>query len=185
MAKIHQLVLAALLPFSFAAAQQTITLNDGTQYQGRFNGGSPEAVTFIDQDGVRHRFPVNQIQSLYFNAPNAYSNNGYQGNQPPSPQYSNNNGYNNNGPGGPPPPPPGYSNNNGYNQPPNAGYNQAAPAPAYQQPAPPAPRILTRCFLPEHRLRFERLRRFIRAALLRGELIRLQSIAMCSMPTAM
>ncbi len=35
MAKIHQVALAALLPFSFAAAQQTITLNDGTQYQGR------------------------------------------------------------------------------------------------------------------------------------------------------
>ncbi len=124
MAKIYQVVLAALLPFSYAAAQQTITLNDGSQFQGRYAGGTPDMVTFVDQTGERHHFGINQIQSLIFNAPPQ----NYSANVPP-PAYQNNGQYAN------PPAPP--TQNYSYNQPPPA-YNQAPQAynqaPPQQQP---------------------------------------------------
>ena len=78
MAKIYQIALAVLMPLSFAAAQQTITLNDGTQFQGRFVGGTPDLINFVDQGGMHHHFSVNQIQSLLFTggaAPAAAYNN--------------------------------------------------------------------------------------------------------------
>jgi hypothetical protein len=78
MAKIYQIALAVLMPLSFAAAQQTITLNDGTQFQGRFTGGTPDLINFVDQAGQRHHFSVNQIQSILFTggpAPAAAYNN--------------------------------------------------------------------------------------------------------------
>ena len=140
MAKIYQVALTLLLPLSYAAAQQTITLNDGTQFQGHFDGGTRDLITFVDQQGIRHRFGVAQIQTLSFNDPGAYSSNGPDSQQQqPYP--------NNSGPGYPNntsnvPPPPGYNQNApnynpnpapGYN--PNAGYGQQQPA---YQGNPPA-----------------------------------------------
>ena len=140
MAKIHQVALTLLLPMSYALAQQTITLNDGTQFQGHFDGGTRDLITFVDSQGVRHRFGVSQIQTLSFGDPGAYT--GSPSGAPPQ-EYSN--------PGAPPPPnyssnvppppsaynqnAPGYNPNApGYNPNANAGYNQQQPA--YQQPAP-------------------------------------------------
>jgi hypothetical protein len=88
MAKIHQVALTLLLPFSFAAAQQTIILNDGTQFQGKFAGGTASQVTFVDQNGSRHRFYVNDIQSLTFNGNPRYNSANNRGS-------NNNNGYRN------------------------------------------------------------------------------------------
>jgi hypothetical protein len=115
MAKIYKVVVAALIPFSFAAAQQTITLNDGTQFQGRYAGGTPDMLTFVDQTGERHHFGVNQVQSLIFSAPQNYSNAAppaYPSYQAPAPQAYNNNV--------PPPAQPNYA------------YNQAPPPPPQQ-----------------------------------------------------
>ncbi len=133
MAKIHEVALAVLLPFACASAQQTITLNDGTQFQGRFAGGTPDLISFIDQGGVRHRFSVNQIQNLTFTG--GYANGGPGYAPDPNQPAANTQGYNQQ------PPPPAYGNNapppnynqNGYNQ--NAGgYSQQAMAQPYPQP---------------------------------------------------
>ncbi len=124
MAKIHQVALTLLLPFSFAVAQQTITLNDGTQYQGRYAGGTADLISFVDQQGIRHRFGVNQVQSLYFSGPAADT--GYS-NQPPA-QDPNAGVYRNQSTNVPPP------NQGGYNQPP-AYPNQQQP-PYQNQPQP-------------------------------------------------
>jgi len=109
MAKIYQIALAVLMPLSFAAAQQTITLNDGTQFQGRFVGGTPDLINFVDQAGQRHHFSVNQIQSILFMggpAPAAVDNNGL----PPDA--------------------------NAQNTPPPANYPPPPPAPPDAQPQP-------------------------------------------------
>jgi hypothetical protein len=116
MAKIYQIALAVLMPLSFAAAQQTITLNDGTQFQGRFVGGTPDLINFVDQAGQRHHFSVNQIQSILFTG----------GPAPATP-------YNNApAPGGYAPAPAG----NAQNYPPPANYPPPPPAPADAQPQP-------------------------------------------------
>ncbi len=109
MAKIYQIALAVLMPLSFAAAQQTITLNDGTQFQGRFVGGTPDLINFIDQGGQRHHFSVNQIQSILF-----------AGGPAPAAAYNN----------APPP------DANAQNYPPPANYPPPPPAPADAQPQP-------------------------------------------------
>lgn len=132
MAKIYEVALAALIPFTFASAQQTLTLTDGTHFQGYFAGGTPDLITFVDQGGIRHRFSVQQIQNLSFNQP--YASNTYQPLN--APVINNNGGYAN----GAPPPPSAYGNGayaqsgysqNGYN--PN-GYQQQAPPPQNYQP---------------------------------------------------
>ncbi len=140
MAKIHQVALTLLLPFTFAAAQQTITLNDGTQYQGRFAGGTADLVSFVDQQGIRHRFGVNQIQSLYFSGPAAdtgYTSQPAQGPPQPDPNAGPSAGvYRDGASGTANVPPPQYSQqqqpvyrndapppSGNYNAPPNGNYN--------------------------------------------------------------
>ena len=73
MAKIHKAAMILLLPISIAFAQQTITLNDGTQFRGRFVSGSENLITFVDQNGERHRFNVNEVRTLTFSGGDAYS----------------------------------------------------------------------------------------------------------------
>jgi hypothetical protein len=76
--------MAILLVTSAAAglSQQVLILNSGTQIRGRYDGGSADSVSFIDEHGARHRFNIAQIQSLVFNG----------GPRPPETSY-----------GGPPP----------------------------------------------------------------------------------
>lgn len=76
-----------------AAGSQTITLKDGTQFQGAMTSGSANSITFQDNNGGNHRFDTSEVQSITF------TNNGLNN--------SNGAGYNNN-------------NNAGYNGPRNA-----------------------------------------------------------------
>ena len=125
MAKIYQVALTLLLPFSFAIAQQTITLNDGTQFQGRYAGGTADLITFVDQQGIRHRFGVNQVQAIYFSGPAADTTSNAYNNQPPAAD--------------PNAPAPGVYRNGTTNvPPPNAAYGQQ-PQPDPNVPPPNAP----------------------------------------------
>jgi hypothetical protein len=50
-----------------AFGQQTVVLNDGTRIQGRYDGGSSDKVSFIDEGGNSHRFNTSDIQAVLFN----------------------------------------------------------------------------------------------------------------------
>lgn len=74
MAKLLTFALAAILPLA-VSAQQTITLNDGTRFQGRLVGAENRTVTFEDNNGDRHSFNFGEVQSINFNGNTAYNNN--------------------------------------------------------------------------------------------------------------
>lgn len=94
MGKIATFALIVLSPWALlAAGNQTITLRDGTQFQGNMTSGSANSITFQDNNGGTHRFDTGEVQSITF------TNNGVSN--------SNGAGYNNN-------------NNPGYNGPRNA-----------------------------------------------------------------
>lgn len=65
--------LLAFLPLGLAA-QQTLTLRDGTQVRGRMTAGNSQSVTFEDANGARHRYDVNEVQSITFSDNNTYNN---------------------------------------------------------------------------------------------------------------
>lgn len=117
MTKLYTLALAALLPLSYAAAQQTLVLNDGTQIQGRLVSSNGDNVVFRTQDGSTRRFRFDELQNLSFTG-GAYND-----------RYNSNNRYNN---------PDSRYNSNDYqnNRPP--AYNSAGVvgAPGYQAPPP-------------------------------------------------
>jgi hypothetical protein len=107
--------LAALLPMA-ALAQETITLRDGSTFEGRMVGATERSVTFRDNSGQMHRFDVDRVQSIQFG--NGYANNSYGSNY-----QGNSSGY----PAPPPPPPDSrYGNNdqNGAAYPGNGAYTQ-------------------------------------------------------------
>jgi hypothetical protein len=91
MVKIYRASILLLIAGSLALAQQVLTLNTGTQLQGRYVGGDSNTIKFIDQQGSRHKINISQIQSLVFSgplptaaaAPTAYSYTNYQA--PPTP----------------------------------------------------------------------------------------------------
>jgi hypothetical protein len=60
------LVLIALLPPLLAAAR--LLLQDGTVINGDFISGTPDTLIFRDHNGVRRRFPVNQVRDIDFAA---------------------------------------------------------------------------------------------------------------------
>jgi hypothetical protein len=84
MAKIQSIAALVLASAAMSWGQQMLILNNGTQIQGRYDGGNSDHIAFIDQQGNTHRFNIAEIQNLIFN-------NG----QPPAP---------------PPPPPAAYNN---------------------------------------------------------------------------
>ena len=109
MFKLYTLAAAALLPFSFALAQQTLTLTDGTQYQGHLVSSTGHVIVFRDMDGNTRRFSVDNLQDLNFTgAPANY-------NSAPAGRYDRGAGYQQNG---------------AYQQP-NGAYQQNG---AYQRP---------------------------------------------------
>src|SRR2546428_3134393 len=57
---------AAILIFPVLMLADQITLKDGNAFNGTFLGGTATNITFRDANGVRHRFNVGDIQSLYF-----------------------------------------------------------------------------------------------------------------------
>jgi hypothetical protein len=62
----------AILPLSLSAAR--LTLRDGTVVYGRFVSGTEQNIVFQDDNGVRRRFDVNQIQNIDFSNPNTSAN---------------------------------------------------------------------------------------------------------------
>jgi hypothetical protein len=78
MRKYAALALLALLPPVLSAAQ--LTLRDGTVLYGQFISGTSQTIVFQDDNGVRRRFNLNQIQGLRFDnittgAAGVYNNN--------------------------------------------------------------------------------------------------------------
>jgi hypothetical protein len=53
---IHRVALLLLVARQVALAQQVHVLNNGTQIQGRYDGGNAQTVSFIDEEGNRHKF---------------------------------------------------------------------------------------------------------------------------------
>lgn len=93
MRKYAALALLALLPPVLSAAQ--LTLRDGTVIYGQFISGTSQNITFQDDNGVRRRFDVNQIQGIRFdNVTTSANRNGYSGQQANT--YNNGAPYNNN-----------------------------------------------------------------------------------------
>jgi hypothetical protein len=111
---------AALVPIA-ALAQETITLRDGSTFDGRMVRATERSITFRDNSGQMHEFDVDRVQSIRFNdhgwrQGNSSGNNGYQENNGYQGNY--NNGY------GPPPPPADNSNGAYGNNYPNGVYAQ-------------------------------------------------------------
>lgn len=69
MNKTYVVAALSLVAAGAAFGQQTIVLNDGTRIQGRYDGGSSDKVSFIDEGGNSHRFNTSDIQAVIFNHP--------------------------------------------------------------------------------------------------------------------
>jgi hypothetical protein len=57
--------------FVFGLSAARITLRDGTVVYGQFVSGSPQTIVIQEQNGMRHRFDVNQVQLIDFGQVNA------------------------------------------------------------------------------------------------------------------
>lgn len=69
--KIASLSLFAMLPFGMLAGVNTIYLNDGRTYTGRFLNGDAGSVSFQDDQGQQYRFRTNEVQSILFGGQSA------------------------------------------------------------------------------------------------------------------
>lgn len=70
MRRIQFLLLIFVLPIAVSALGDTVTLRNGTRYDGSFVTGTPSrGITFKDNKGVSHRFAIKDIQSLEFSSP--------------------------------------------------------------------------------------------------------------------
>ncbi len=70
MAKIQSIAALILASAAISWGQQTLILNNGTQIQGRYDGGNADHIAFIDQHGNTHRFNIAEVQNLTFNTDN-------------------------------------------------------------------------------------------------------------------
>jgi hypothetical protein len=66
LAAIFLLTLAGPSP----ARPDTIILQDGSSYVGRFGGVPGDPITFVDPQGIQYQFPLRDVQSLVFTANN-------------------------------------------------------------------------------------------------------------------
>jgi hypothetical protein len=64
MRKYAALAMLALLPPVLSAAQ--LTMRDGTVIYGQFISGTSQTIVFQDDNGVRRRFDLNQVQGIRF-----------------------------------------------------------------------------------------------------------------------
>jgi hypothetical protein len=69
MRKFAIMAMLALLPPILSAAR--LTLRNGTIVYGQLISGSPQNIVFQEDNGVRRRFDVNQIQTIEFGEPGA------------------------------------------------------------------------------------------------------------------
>jgi hypothetical protein len=67
MRKFAIVAMLALLPPFLSAAR--LILRDGTVIYGKLVSGSPQNIVFQDDNGIRRRFDLNQVQSLDFSEP--------------------------------------------------------------------------------------------------------------------
>ena len=69
MRRFQLLLLIVVLPIAVSAFGDTVTLRNGTRYDGAFVTGSPRSgITFKDTKGVSHRFATKDIQLLEFSS---------------------------------------------------------------------------------------------------------------------
>ncbi len=83
MRTLFRVVLLLLIAVKAAIAQQVVILNTGTQIEGRYDGGNSDTVNFIDEYGNRHKFKIDEIQSLIFNRPHATTSAAAMASPPP------------------------------------------------------------------------------------------------------
>ncbi|MGI8991862.1 MAG: hypothetical protein ACR2I2_20055 [Bryobacteraceae bacterium] len=94
MGKIATFALAAIWPLALiAAGTQTITLKNGSQFQGTMTNGSTNSITFQDNNGDNHRFDTSEVQSITFTN-NGFNNSNNNGNNSGNNGNNNNSGYN-------------------------------------------------------------------------------------------
>jgi len=61
------LLLMAVFPFAVSILGDTVTLRNGTRFDGTFVAGSPSnGITFRDGKRIRHHFAIQDVQSLEF-----------------------------------------------------------------------------------------------------------------------
>ncbi len=71
------LLLAPLAGLSWA---DTLTLRNGTRYDGTFLGATTRTITFRDRDGVRHQFNISDVQTVdFYSADNSRYDRGRDG----------------------------------------------------------------------------------------------------------
>src|SRR3990172_1929421 len=69
MRRFNLLPLIVVLPIAVSAFGDTVSLRNGTRYDGAFVTGSPRSgITFKDTKGVSHRFAIKDIQLLEFSS---------------------------------------------------------------------------------------------------------------------
>src|SRR4051794_20659414 len=74
MRKYAMLALIACLPAALSAAR--LTLRDGSVIYGQFVSGTTQNIVFQDDNGVRRRFNLNQVQGIDFSNVNSSLNRG-------------------------------------------------------------------------------------------------------------
>ena len=72
MRKYAMLALLACLPAALFAAR--LTLRDGSVIYGQFVSGTTQTIVFQDDNGVRRRFNLNQVQGIDFSNINSSLN---------------------------------------------------------------------------------------------------------------
>lgn len=68
MKKIGYLSLLGFFAFTVPGRSDTAVLRDGTRYNGVYEGGTAQTVTFTDERGMTHHFDVRDVQALEFNS---------------------------------------------------------------------------------------------------------------------
>jgi hypothetical protein len=64
--KLGRFLLAAITPIALFAWSDSVTLRDGTVQTGTFIDANGRVVTFEDQNGVRRRYDLSEVQSINF-----------------------------------------------------------------------------------------------------------------------
>jgi hypothetical protein len=60
--------LIVMLTLAISSWADTLLLRNGNSYTGKYLGGTSRTISFRDDNGRMHRFPISEIQGLNFNA---------------------------------------------------------------------------------------------------------------------
>lgn len=107
MPKLRVIAVAVLGAAALIAGPQMLVLRDGRTIPGTFVSSSGNLVVFRDDNGIRHQYSFNEIQSIDFNTGSqAYNSGNYNGRYDNGGRYENSNrAYNSSG---------NYGSNRGY-----------------------------------------------------------------------